>query len=335
MIETLISEINNKTGIQLYKWCEIKNKGVNNKVWRVTCKQGNSYALKLYKPMQKRTDFDRFLAETTFLRHCKYQRINNTPELIHGSSDKRFNLLSWIEGERPSELTTSDTDQIVHFIKRLNKNMECYRSNQFKPAPDSISKKITAADRLQERLEETKKNIQKFDNIITKASKYWLEKVLIRSCQAEINTFNDSREKMNRQNKSKESIILSPSDVGLHNTIRKQAELKFIDFEYSGLDDVAKLTADWIIHPEFGFNRELEKYFIEGIDRELEFKDKSWIAKYLSIKKLSILKWCLIVIKQGFRSNQDHDLEQSVLKAMEYYEHHAAALQETSRFNVV
>ena len=335
MIEPLINEINNRTGIELYKWSEIKNKGVNNKVWIVTCKRGKNYALKQYKPKQKRSDFDRFLAETTFLRHCKCQHINNVPELIYGSSVKRFNLQSWIKGEKPAELTASDIDQIVHFIKSINRNKECYRSNKFKPAPDSISKKITAADRLQERLLETKKNIQKFDSMITKSSKYWLEKILIRSCQAEINSFNKSREEINRHDINKENIILSPSDVGLHNTIREQSELKFIDFEYSGLDDIAKLTADWIIHPEFSFDKELERHFIEGIDREIVLKDRSWIAKYLSIKKLSILKWCLIVVKQGFRSKQRQNLEQSVLKAVKYYEHHAAALQDSSRFNVV
>ena len=140
---------------------------------------------------------------------------------------------------------------------------------------------------------------------------------------------------MNRLNKVKENIIISPSDVGLHNTIRKQAELSFIDFEYSGLDNIAKLMVDWIVHPEFCFDRELEKNFIEGIDRELEFTDESWITQYLSIKKLSILKWCLIINKQGFRSKQIQNLEQSVLKAMKYYEGHEAALQETSSFNVV
>ena len=121
---------------------------------------------------------------------------------------------------------------------------------------------------------------------------------------------------------SRESLIISPSDVGLHNSIRKEGKLRFIDFEYSGLDDIAKLTIDWVIHPEFSFDKNLESYFIDSIDKQIAYKDKYWKERYASIKKISIMKWCLIILKQGLKTKRSQDLEISAVKARKYYERH-------------
>ena len=44
---------------------------------------------------------------------------------------------------------------------------------------------------------------------------------------------------------------LSPSDFGFHNAIRRASgELCFIDFEYAGQDDPAKMACDFLCQPE-------------------------------------------------------------------------------------
>ena len=62
MIETIISEISSANGIKVEGWNEIKNRGVNNKVWQLTCQDGEKYALKLYNPIKKKGDLDRYKA---------------------------------------------------------------------------------------------------------------------------------------------------------------------------------------------------------------------------------------------------------------------------------
>src|SRR5690606_1492036 len=43
--------------------------------------------------------------------------------------------------------------------------------------------------------------------------------------------------------------LLSPSDFGFHNMLRRDdGSLAFIDFEYFGWDDPAKLAADFLLH---------------------------------------------------------------------------------------
>ncbi len=48
------------------------------------------------------------------------------------------------------------------------------------------------------------------------------------------------------------SLILSPSDFGLHNTlVSDSGTLAFLDFEYAGLDDPAKTLTDFFCQPKF------------------------------------------------------------------------------------
>ena len=57
----------------------------------------------------------------------------------------------------------------------------------------------------------------------------------------------------------KSERIASPSDVGIHNTIKNIKGLNFIDFEYAGQDDLSKLAADWIMQPQYYFGEGEEK----------------------------------------------------------------------------
>ena len=46
-----------------------------------------------------------------------------------------------------------------------------------------------------------------------------------------------------------EDRCLSPSDFGFHNALQSAARLSFIDFEYAGWDDPAKLVCDFFCQP--------------------------------------------------------------------------------------
>ena len=82
--------------------------------------------------------------------------------------------------------------------------------------------------------------------------------------------------------------ILSPSDVGIHNTMEYEGKLTFLDFEYAGYDDLAKLTNDWVLQPEFPLNKEKEHLMIEYFGRiDIKAnKSKNWVQRYFTTKKL-------------------------------------------------
>ena len=60
--------------------------------------------------------------------------------------------------------------------------------------------------------------------------------------------------------------VFSPSDFGFHNTILEDdGDLKFLDFEYFGRDDPAKLMADFIWHPGMNLNNSQKTQWLKGI----------------------------------------------------------------------
>ena len=63
---------------------------------------------------------------------------------------------------------------------------------------------------------------------------------------------------------------LAPSDFGFHNTLRyANGALAFVDFEYFGWDDPAKLTADIMLHPGRPLSAPQRQRFSDGRDKTL------------------------------------------------------------------
>jgi hypothetical protein len=91
---------------------------------------------------------------------------------------------------------------------------------------------------------------------------------------------------------------LSPSDFGIHNLLRRpDGELCFLDFEYFGWDDPAKLVADVLWHPRNAFDIALKQRFARTMSRS--FADIPGFAARLALAyPLFGLKWCLILLNE-------------------------------------
>ena len=61
----------------------------------------------------------------------------------------------------------------------------------------------------------------------------------------------------------KKYLIPSPSDFGIHNTIRDQENnIIFIDFDYFGWDDPVKLASDFYWHPAMNLKIEHREFWL-------------------------------------------------------------------------
>jgi hypothetical protein len=92
------------------------------------------------------------------------------------------------------------------------------------------------------------------------------------------------------------SRILSPSDFGFHNAIRRpDGALAFVDFEYFGWDDPAKTIVDFLLHPGMALPEPRKARFAR---RMLDvFADVPGIAARSRIAyPMFGLKWCSIVL---------------------------------------
>ena len=86
---------------------------------------------------------------------------------------------------------------------------------------------------------------------------------------------------------------LSPSDFGFHNAIRRDdGELIFLDFEYFGWDDPAKMISDFVLHPAMELSPSLKARFVANTAGG----NPVLMERLETVFPLFGLKWCLILL---------------------------------------
>lgn len=91
---------------------------------------------------------------------------------------------------------------------------------------------------------------------------------------------------------------LSPSDFGFHNALlQSDGSLRFVDFEYAGWDDPAKLVGDFFCQIEVpaaacGFND-----FLDGV-APLCGHPESFVRRARRLLPFYQIKWCCIVLNE-------------------------------------
>ena len=100
------------------------------------------------------------------------------------------------------------------------------------------------------------------------------------------------------QKLSWEQLTLSPSDFGFHNALRQRnGRIIFLDFEYFGWDDPAKMIVDFLLHPAMNLSPDLKKRFVSVVLRR--FADWPGLSgRVESVYPLFGLKWCLIMLNE-------------------------------------
>jgi len=91
---------------------------------------------------------------------------------------------------------------------------------------------------------------------------------------------------------------LSPSDVGFHNALKNSdGRIIFLDFEYFGWDDPAKMISDFLLHPAMAFGEDLKKRFASGIFRAFQL-NANLLRRLEIVYPLFGFKWCLIFLNE-------------------------------------
>jgi hypothetical protein len=100
-----------------------------------------------------------------------------------------------------------------------------------------------------------------------------------------------------------EKRIISPSDFGFHNAIIQETGLiKFIDFEYAGWDDPAKLVGDFFGQVAIPVNQKHINILITSCFQHLLFNEIDVKRVCLLIDSYKI-KWCCIVLNIFLNKN--------------------------------
>ena len=91
---------------------------------------------------------------------------------------------------------------------------------------------------------------------------------------------------------------LSPSDFGFHNALRgEDSEITYLDFEYFGWDDPAKMISDFLLHPGMSLEEKWKQRFAKTIFKNFD-QDKLLVNRVKLVYPLFGLKWCLILLNE-------------------------------------
>jgi hypothetical protein len=284
--------------------------GRNSQVYRLTCGNKEIYAGKVYYP-QAPGERNRLEAEFSGLQFLWNHGVRNIPRPVATDKTAGCAVYEYIEGSRiaPESVTTADIDAAAAFLADLKQLTAKDASRSLPPAAEACFsvKDIIAnmAGRL-DRLISLPGNDANYRSLHD-----FLEKQLVpffnRVVESRPGPAFDAELPYAQR-------TLSPSDFGFHNALRRPDDrICFLDFEYFGWDDPAKMVSDFLLHPGMELARSLKQRFFSRL--MAVFANSGFLDNRMRIVyPLFGIKWCLILLnefvpeflaRRGFAINQD------------------------------
>ena len=266
--------------------------GGNNKVFAVHTKSGK-YLAKVYYSSPSDTR-NRLNAEYSFLAYAIKIGLECVPKPIFFSPEKNIGLYEFVQGRKLTslELTSQHITQSASFVRALNERPE--RDNTLPTASDgcfSVEQHFLLTDARITNLRSlpvASEVDRQAHLLVGKIDNAW------KKIKDTIITNNDS---ISIQLDAEDRCI-SPSDFGFHNALlRDTGKICFIDFEYAGWDDPAKLIGDFFSQPAISVSLQ---YFDVFISEALTYsKNKAELAQRARmLLPLFQIKWCCIMLNE-------------------------------------
>ena len=302
--------------------------GRNSRVFRVEAPQSRSYAMKVY--YRHDTDArDRLGTEFgafSFLWQCGLRQV---PQPIVADPKRGCAIYEFVEGERFSgnQVAARDIDEATDLICTLKSLRAHPESQKFGPASEasfSINGIVENVRQRQRRLcgaQTTPAALSALNSFLSGEFAPAFGKIqqwsLAHIQPAQIR--NDQEIPVSER-------TLSPSDFGFHNALRRRGgPIVFLDFEYFGWDDPAKLVSDFLLHPAMEISTELKRRLasrvLDGFAENRQLK-----PRIEAVYPLFGLKWCLIILneflpadlqRREFAQRAELDREEVQMKQLE------------------
>jgi Phosphotransferase enzyme family len=223
--------------------------GKNNQVFRVETEAGAPLVLKRYFT-DPRDPRDRLRAEWEFLQHAWSRGIRCVPEPLACDVAAHAGLYSFVEGRKllATELKPAHVDAAIDFVLAVNERPRAALSPGSE-ACFTLAEHVATVERRVARLKQLDpdaphaKEAQTFVSMRLLPTWYAVKSNLEVAAQAAGIPMDEVLGPADR--------CLSPSDFGFHNAlVDENGRVTFLDFEYAGSDDPAKLVSDFFCQPE-------------------------------------------------------------------------------------
>lgn len=244
------------------------NGGRNNRVFSVTYHGGKKLLLKAYfqHPHDSR---NRLKAEYSFLNFVWGNSIKCVPRPYAADFENNLALYEFIEGRKlsSSEINEEKVEVALNFFVDINKYKQLEEAKKLPIASEacfSIKDHIGIVKKRINRLKKIKGNSEVNNKALS-----FIQNELSRTWQRVLAYTGDFIRKYNF-NPDKEITdddkCISPSDFGFHNALLDNSgRLYFIDFEYAGIDDSAKMVCDFFCQPEVPVPFKYFDFFVKTV----------------------------------------------------------------------
>lgn len=264
--------------------------GGNNRVYLV-CAGDSSYVAKWYYN-DAAVFRERMRAEYEFITHARRFGIDCVPSAIGCDPSLQLAVYERIPGVRlvPEKVTATWVIEAARFFAQLNASAVRMAGTHLQPASDacfSVMEHVESVDRRMERLSGLDAQTQldhRAADLISKLGRTWETVKQNLTCEDGPDALPDNWR------------CLSPSDFGFHNALlREDGVLCFLDFEYAGWDDPAKMIGDFFSHPGVTAPAEHLESFI-NVALEPFADAKGIAARARRLMKVAGIRWCCIVL---------------------------------------
>ncbi len=270
--------------------------GRNNRVYRASTSAGQALLKWYFHDAQD--ERDRLGAEYAFAEFAWAAGVRDVPQPLACDKQSRLAVYEYIDGQRFDRVGADDVRAAIDFVHRLNEHAHDDAAKDLPMAAEacfSPREHLQCAERRVERL----RRIENLATIHTDAVRF-VNDQLAPACQritgqvAQSAASADEFEALLPQSER----CLSPSDFGFHNALLTPDKVvRFIDFEYAGWDDPAKLVCDFFCQVEVPVPREYFDSFAHAIAGGC-LEPPAHVIRMRKLLPVYRVKWCCIVLNE-------------------------------------
>ena len=268
--------------------------GKNNQVYRLDMDAGGPLVLKRYFS-DPRDGRDRLSAEWGFLERAWRSGIRAVPQPLLADVPAQAALYAFVPGRKleAAELGAAHIDAAADFIVATNAGPQS-NSTPASEACFSIADHLAIVERRLARLAALDPqapgvvDAERFISATLRPAWVAVRKRLAQQAYL-LGLDIDSR-------LTEADCCLSPSDFGFHNAlVDDDGRLVFLDFEYAGRDDPAKLAADFFCQPQVPVPLRFRDRFTARLAEGISF-DAAATARCRILLDVCRVKWVCIML---------------------------------------
>jgi hypothetical protein len=302
--------------------------GRNSRVFRLEDARSNRFALKIY--FRDGNDArDRLGTEFSALSFLWESGLRQVPRPIAADSKRGYAIYEFIEGVRfaDQKINLVDLEAAIGLVGSLKELCTRSESQRFGPASEACFSVEAISVQLGQRrqrlssAEGTASSLNALNDFLSGRFSPALDQ-FVQWSQARLRSAGIDPEK----ELTWPERTLSPSDFGFHNALRRaDGQIIFLDFEYFGWDDPAKLIADFLLHPAMDLTADIKRHFMTNAIRCFP-GNQSLAGRVEAVYPLFGLKWCLILLneflpadlqRRRFAQRAELDRDQLQMKQLE------------------